>query len=569
VSVSQLEISVGKNLTRSLREPCKQDRAGRVIAMDRELQPAGGTEAGAGQFELIFQHSPQGLAVHREGHLLFVNPAFMRLFGFPDREAALALVNVLDLVHPDDRSFAAGQLAARETGQVYLPHFEIRGRRRNGEAFWFDSHVTQVDWEGRPASLVAVSEITDRKRSEEAQRRSERLFSTIFDVSPDPISLTTLTEGRFVYVNDAYLRTWGWRREEVIGHTAEEIGFWLDSESRERMVAALRRDGFVRDLETKVCRPDGEVREFRYSVEVIHFENEDLVLGMGRDVTVISRAAEELRNSVAAAELANRAKSEFLANMSHELRTPLNAIIGFSEIIASEMFGPVGHAQYREYAADIFSSGKLLLAIVNDVLDLSRLENGKLDIRVEEIDAGEMIAACLRLVKSRAREAEVKLMTDLPDPAPRLRADPVRLKQVLLNLLTNAVKFTPARGVVTAGARATEDGGVALTVSDTGIGMDAAEVKVALQLFGQVATSATRTQQGIGLGLPLTKALVELHGGRLEIDSTPGQGTRVTAYLPAVPKLPEFKPNGFGLFIRSPMSGGPLSTPTTGAEVQG
>jgi two-component system cell cycle sensor histidine kinase PleC len=233
------------------------------------------------------------------------------------------------------------------------------------------------------------------------------------------------------------------------------------------------------------------------------------------------------------AELANRAKSEFLANMSHELRTPLNAILGFSEIIGGEMFGSIGHPRYVDYAKDIYSSGRMLLQIIDDLLDLSRVEHGKLVLHVENLIAKDVIEGCLRLVDGRAREVRLRVATDLPDSPIRLEADPLRLRQVLLNLLANAIKFTPAGGNITIGAhRIADTGEIAFFVADTGIGMTPEEVALALQPFGQVANAMTREHAGAGLGVPLALGLVKLHGGKLVIESAPGQGTRVTVTFP-------------------------------------
>ncbi len=209
----------------------------------------------------------------------------------------------------------------------------------------------------------------------------------------------------------------------------------------------------MRDLPSQVRQPNGEIRDFIYSIEVIQFEEDSLLLGIGRDVTELRRSADRLRESMESAELANRAKSEFLANMSHELRTPLNAILGFSEIIGGEMFGPTGHPRYVDYAKDIYASGHMLLQIIDDLLDLSRVEHGKLELHAESLTAKDVIGGCLRLVDGRAREARLRIAIDLPGTPLRLEADPLRLRQVLLNLLTNAIKFTPANGSITIGAR--------------------------------------------------------------------------------------------------------------------
>jgi len=244
------------------------------------------------------------------------------------------------------------------------------------------------------------------------------------------------------------------------------------------------------------------------------------------------RAEAELRRARDEAELANRSKTEFLANMSHELRTPLNAIIGFSEVMRDELLGPLGDRRYRQYAQDIHSSGAHLLEIINDILDLSKIEAGKHELLEETVELPAVVKSCLMLLGERARGADVRLEQHVPDDLPALRADPRKIKQILLNLLANAVKFTPTGGTVTVEARRKSDGGIAISVSDTGIGIDPDDFDRVLAPFGQVDSGLGRKYEGTGLGLPLARAFTELHGGRLELDSAPGEGTRVSVHLP-------------------------------------
>jgi PAS domain S-box-containing protein len=492
--------------------------------------------AAAAQFDAILNGMPQGVMIHRGAGPLYVNQAFVRLLGYASREEMLALPSTLAIAHPEDHAFLTSQVEARIAGRDFLPHFEAKAMRADGSIIWVDCHASRMLWEGEPASLTTMTDITMRKRIENAQRRTEKLFGIVFQKSPDLVSLTTLSDGRYIDVNEAFLRSLGWQRSQVIGRTADEIGFWKDSAFRQRMVDILNRDGFVRGLEAQVRGPDGKNRDYSYSVDVIRFEDEDLLLGIGRDVTEARKTAAELRDSMESALIANRAKSEFLANMSHELRTPLNAILGFSEIIGNQVFGPGALPRYVDYAKDIYASGRLLLQIIDDLLDISRLEHGKLELRAEEVASSEIVSACLRVIDGRARDARIKLSVDLPGRPLTLHADATRLKQVLLNLLSNAVKFTPEGGHVTVGARPAADGGVSFFVVDTGIGMSEDEIEIALQSFGQVANAHTRDQQGTGLGLPLAKGLVELHGGTLTVESRPGLGTRVTATFPQMPK---------------------------------
>jgi signal transduction histidine kinase len=230
------------------------------------------------------------------------------------------------------------------------------------------------------------------------------------------------------------------------------------------------------------------------------------------------------------AESANRAKSAFLANMSHELRTPLNAIIGFSEIIKSQTFGPRSE-RYPDYAGHIFYSGKHLLALISDILNLSKMEAGRLALQEEEVELADLVASCITLVETQARQAKIQISVSLDDEVRSVRADDRRLRQILINLLSNAVKFTPEGGQVRV-STTQENGGLAIAVSDTGIGMAPEDIPKAMTPFGQVDSKIRRKQEGTGLGLPLAKQLVELHGGTFRIDSKIDGGTTVTFVLP-------------------------------------
>ena len=220
--------------------------------------------------------------------------------------------------------------------------------------------------------------------------------------------------------------------------------------------------------------------------------------------------------------------------MSHELRTPLNAIIGFSEIIVQKSLGPVGNPRYHEYAGDILSAGHHLLALINDVLDISKIEADEVELCEENIDFTAAIRSCVSMIKERAQSGGIALMTDsIDDTIPLLRADPRRMKQILINLLSNAIKFTETGGMITIKSRYTPDSGYIFQVIDTGIGIAADDIPKALARFQQIDGRLSREHEGTGLGLPLSKALVELHGGSLDLQSEVGVGTTVTVRFPA------------------------------------
>jgi signal transduction histidine kinase len=251
------------------------------------------------------------------------------------------------------------------------------------------------------------------------------------------------------------------------------------------------------------------------------------------DITGLKQVEAELIRARDSAQAANRAKTQFLANMSHELRTPLNAIIGFSEIMRSEVYGPLGEPRYAEYINSIADSGTHLLSLINDILDLSKIEVGEITLVESDVDLGNLIESCLSLVRDKALSKSISMESVVADGLPPVCADARLLKQVLLNLLQNAIKFTPADGQVRAGAALTADAGVQITVADTGIGIKEEDIPRALERFGQVDSDLSRQYNGAGLGLPLAKSFTELHGGTLSISSKVNHGTIVTVLLPA------------------------------------
>ncbi|PKP76406.1 MAG: histidine kinase [Alphaproteobacteria bacterium HGW-Alphaproteobacteria-3] len=289
------------------------------------------------------------------------------------------------------------------------------------------------------------------------------------------------------------------------------------------MEGQAARGDFSRPLHVEPFTEAGEMAR-RYNLVLDKFNSE---------VRIRERTANELRDARDVAELANASKSQFLANMSHELRTPLNAIIGFSEVMNGELFGPVENERYKEYVGDIHKSSSHLLSLINDILDLSKIEADRYELYEEELDVLDVVASCERMMRHRSEEAGVALTVRVEDSLPLLMADKRALRQILLNLVSNAVKFTPKGGNIGLAAFMEPDGRMAFRVSDTGIGMARKDIPVALEPFRQIGKDSNiYTTEGTGLGLPLTRALARLHGATLVIESEPGEGTTITIRMP-------------------------------------
>ncbi len=302
------------------------------------------------------------------------------------------------------------------------------------------------------------------------------------------------------------------------------------------LVADAERDALAGlrpyEVHFRARRPDGSLRHCRSQAEVRHDPTGPVMIGTVLDITDLKETEIELRKAKERAELANRAKSNFLAVMSHELRTPMNAILGFSEIIRDEGLGPVGAPLYAEYAGDIYESARHLLTLINDILDISKIEAGKRELAPGWLDLKHMVCGVERLLAAEARRKELTVDIAVPTPPPSLLADERAVRQILFNLLSNAIKFTPVGGRIEIRVGVALDGMVELRVSDTGIGIPASQLDRVMEPFEQIDSPYNRSVAGSGLGLSLVRALTGLHRGRVAIDSEVDRGTTVTVGFP-------------------------------------
>jgi PAS domain S-box-containing protein len=450
------------------------------------------------------------------------------------------------MVDPDDRAgierTTAAAVARRRPFEI-----EYRITRRDGAVRWVQDRGRAVyDDDGRFLHIDGcIFDITARKQAEgalaaalEGVRASERQFRSLTGSIPGAVYRCKLDpDWTSVFMSDAM--------SEISGYTVAELGEGgttryaelIDRDDRAAcdpivLAAAKRGDPFV--VEYRIRRKDGSLRWVQERGRgILGDDGQPMFLdGVVFDISERKAAEAELLRTKDHAESANRAKSEFLAMMSHELRTPLNAIIGFADMVIQEMYGPLGSERYRDYLRDIRSSGTHLLDLINDILDLSKAESGQVDLHESIIGVEQLIASSVALVALRAQQGGVEIVTDIAGDLPGLRADERKVRQVLLNLATNAIKFTPPGGRVFLRARLA-GGGLQLVIEDTGIGMSSADIPKALSPFGQIDSPHNRRHAGTGLGLPLTKRLVEAHGASFEIRSEVAVGTVVTIEFPA------------------------------------
>ncbi|MBB4266997.1 sensor histidine kinase [Roseospira visakhapatnamensis] len=433
-----------------------------------------------------------------------------------------------ETANPDDEREA--WIQARIARHRDPPPYAVTQRLTGGVVV--EIHETRAEEGGR---VLIANDITDRVRWEEDLRDSRRRFRDLAEIASDWF-WETGPDHRFTFVSNRVERTLGVTPAHFMGRTLIDVSGMETPPRSWRELAGLmdRREQF-RDVVVEQTLPKGETRHVRMSgLPIIDMAGTfDGYRGAATDITEQKLTEHILRETRDAAERASRAKAAFLANVSHELRTPLNAIIGFSEIMEAELLGPLENQSYKGYVVDILHSARHLLSVINDILDMSKSEAGRLDLSESEFSLTDLVQDALRMVGPLAGPRGLILASELPLHPPRLFGDERRLRQVMLNLLSNAIKFSDcgSRVAVRAGLNATRD--VMVEVSDQGIGMTEAEMREALETFGQVDNRLARRSEGTGLGLPLSRVLMELHGGSLTMTSVKGSGTTVILTMPA------------------------------------
>jgi PAS domain S-box-containing protein len=516
-------------------EPVADDAAIVPSAFAPGSQPAAaGTATGADHAPTL-DCLPIGVLVYRGSRLIHANRVLLDWAGYEDL-AALAAAGGLERIFAEP---AAALDQSGETGQA------LAITTRTGAPLAVEGRLFSVSWGGETAFMLVLLQAGERlKSSELALRRAEaeaRELRSILDTATDGVVVIE-RDGRIVSLNRSAEALFGYESREVAGAPLSDLFApesqraaldYLDGLSLNG-VASVLNDG--REVIGRV-REGGLIPLFMTMGRIA--EGTDKFCAVLRDITQWKRAEEDLLNAKREAERASSAKSDFLAKISHEIRTPLNAIIGFSEVMMDERFGPVGNERYRQYLKDIHASGGHLVSLLNDLLDLSKIEAGKLDLAFTSVDLTALLQQCVAIMQPQANRERIIIRTSLLPTLPAVVVDERSIRQIVLNLLSNSIKFTGAGGQVIVSTALTERGEAVLRVRDTGIGMSEKEIETALEPFRQLATSTRWGSGGTGLGLPLTKALVEANRATFTIRSAVNAGTLVEITFPATRVLAE------------------------------
>jgi PAS domain S-box-containing protein len=479
----------------------------------------------------VLERLPVGVLIHRNEQLLYANRAFLEWTGYADL-AAVTEAGGLDRLVVDPQAGSLDRLNG--TGKTFTV------AARTGETITCEGRLYSVPWQGENALMLALIRTAAAERSRDAEialRAAEseiRELRSILDTATDGIVVVDRA-GLILSLNRPAEALFGYEYHEIARRPFTELFApeseplardYLDSLSTNGVASALNAG---REVIGRV-RQGGLIPLFMTIGRI--GDGMPKFCAVLRDITQWKRAEEDLINARRSAERASSQKSDFLAKISHEIRTPLNAVLGFSEVILNEQFGALGNERYREYMRDIHASGEHLVSLINDLLDLSKIEAGKLDLVFAPVNLNELVRGCVALMQPQANASRIIIRSSLSPNLPPVTADARSVRQIVLNLLSNSIKFTGAGGQVIVSTAASDRGEAVLRVRDTGHGMTEKEIETAMEPFRQLATSTRHGSGGTGLGLPLTKALAEANRASFAIKSQKDAGTLVEVVFP-------------------------------------
>jgi two-component system cell cycle sensor histidine kinase/response regulator CckA len=479
----------------------------------------------------VLDNAPQGVLVRTaEGRILYVNPAQAEMLGYT-RDEFLATESMTGHLHPEDLPVVTARAHARAANQAAPAQYEFRMIHRDGSVLWAECLAAHAVWDGTPVSLSWITNITARKRAEEALRRSEQLFVKIFQESPDVVTLTTIADGRYVDVNETFLKLSGRRRAEVIGRTSLELGIWSDPGLRGRLVEKLRRDGAFREVAALTFAPGGETRDYSVSGEIVQFEDQELLLVVAHDITEQRRREEQRWRSQKLEALGTLA-----GGIAHDLNNTLVPVLSLTKLTLKRL--PEGSRE-RQNLTTVLEASERARDLVKQIVAFSRQEENK---EKAALDLAAMLEKAIDMLRA-SLPATIGIEHRIA-PVPPLLGDVGQLQQVIINLVTNAAQAIGTQmGTVTIeldtsfhGPGGAAQGGegppewICLSVSDTGCGMDEATQRRIFEPF----FTTKGVGVGTGLGLSVVHGIVAAHGGHIEVTSAPGKGSKFSVYVPAL-----------------------------------
>jgi PAS domain S-box-containing protein len=470
---------------------------------------------------LLFENSQGLMCMHDlEGNFMAINPAGAATVGYTVEE--LNGSSLFDLVPPDTEDLLKAYLdeikkTGASKGLMKVVH-------KNGSLrTWMYNNIISEGVSGKYVTGTAV-DITERVLLEKELKESNKRFFKVFDKNPVSMALSNIETERIEYVNETFLETFGFTREEVIGKTKVELGI-TSAEEREKNIALMKKEGAVRSVQSIVSKKNGEQLWVLTSLEVVDFNEDSFILSSIFNIDQRKKMEEEIILAKEKAEQAVIAKNSFLANMSHEIRTPMNAIIGYTDLLAQSNLD----AEQAEHVSYVKMAGTNLLHIINDILDFSKIESGKIALESAPFNLKQMLKGIYNLLNVRATEKKLDYNFFLDASLPEyVLGDSVRLNQILVNLIGNAIKFTSKGEVTVSVKKVSEDSSsykLKFTVQDTGMGIPANKIDLIFERFTQANTETTRKFGGTGLGLSIAKNLVELQGGEMHLKSELGKGS--------------------------------------------
>lgn len=474
--------------------------------------------------------------INNRNEIIYLNESWKTITGLEIKSSLKK--SLLDMVHPNDKADLKAKIEEvfankNSKARLFLKVRTISGQFREVEL------ALSVLREDKDASMRLVGtmiDVEDRRKAEMALAEAEKKYRNIIENASAGIFQISV-EGQFLSANPALAKMLGYETPYELMQEITDFSSQLHAnpEERGKIAKELEKADSISNHEFELLHKKGYKVWVSESTRVVKDDAGNVLYyeGIMEEITQRKHAEIELKHAKIDSDLANRAKSEFLANMSHELRTPLNAIIGFSEIIKNEVFGPVGSSEYNEYAADIYNSGRRLLKVINEILDVSKIAAGDRQLNETLVEVNNAVQSCCALIMPKIEANNIAIENEISEKNLSIIGEELAIKQMIMNLLSNAVKFTTPGGRITISSDKDSQANLRLSITDTGIGMDESDIAKAISPFGQLDSSLDRENSGTGLGLTLVNSLIELHGGELDIVSQKGIGTTATLIFPA------------------------------------